>query len=177
MSVTRFLVLAAYIVIASSQSGSISNELFSLLWSTANGNVTFEATYNGFEGSSVEWGAWGVSEVFCGNMFPATMWITYLTASGKVIVEDRHSVGHIVPVCYPNGLQLSYQLSGTISPGNLTLTSSWTRPVIPPPAYAAAGYTSLSNTAAPLIAANRYAGSSLIPDTPCTPLIPQHSIA
>lgn len=91
-----------------------------------------------------------------------------------MVVEDRQAVGHVVPLCYPK--QLSHQLSGSASPGNKTLTASWTRPATPPPEYAALGYTALSANA-PLIAANRYGESPLIPDQPCTPLLPGHRIA
>jgi len=74
-------------------------------------------------------------------------------------------------------MQLSHQLSGSISAGNVTLTASWTRPAVPPPAFAALGYTNLTDTAVPLIAAYRYGASSpLIPDVPCS-FIPAHSIS
>jgi hypothetical protein len=172
---------AAAAAIASAQSGSVCTSpepLACLEWSAADGNVTFSATFTGYQSAPVAWGAWGVSSVFCGNMFPATMWIAYLTASGHVIVEDRQAVGHVVPRCYAS--QLSQQLSGSASPGNKTLKASWTRPAVPPPEYAAMGYTALSGAEVPLIAANFYevdGVSPLIPDEPCTLAIPGHSIA
>ena len=67
------------------QSGSLcangaSPPLQCLSWSNADGNITFTATYNGFAGANVTWGAWGISEIFCGNMFPAETWITYVVS-------------------------------------------------------------------------------------------------
>lgn len=217
----RTLLLAAAAIAAAAGSVCSDPESLSCLdWSTDGGNITFTATFNGFQGGIISWGGWGISEVkaaaatiaatkskantqlssvaqiFCGNMFPAEMWLAYVVSDayelssiiavlvqlfraqntdGRIIVEDRRAVGHVVPLCYDR--QLSYQISGATSNGGKTLTASWTRPLAVPAAFSGLGYFNItSGVSVPLITALNYA-SPAVPAVPCTPELQGHDIA
>jgi hypothetical protein len=102
-----------------------------LEWEDDGTNITFTASWPFVTGTSApaQWGGWGISELTCGSMFPASMWFVVRNPNG-VTIEDRYSVSHQVPQCRKT--QLSHITRYHVSEdGSLNVT--WTRPLAPPP--------------------------------------------
>ena len=103
-----------------------------LSWTTDSKNITFTANWPPIPSSpasgGVGWGAWGISSLSCGSMFPASVSMAIRGPNG-VVLEDRATVGHVVPLCRKE--QLSYVTESRINPDG-SFTISWTRPLIAP---------------------------------------------
>ena len=67
LQMRAILLVFATASLVSAQSGSVCTTpepLMCLSWASTEGNVTFTATYTGYEHAPVMWGAWGISGVF-----------------------------------------------------------------------------------------------------------------
>lgn len=94
--------------------------------------------------------SWGISSLACGSMYPASMWVLTVTPTSSIRLEDRMSVGHVVPTCFQR--QLSTLLSAALLT-NGTIVATWTRPLVVPPAFAKLGYIDITSSNMTLIAA------------------------
>lgn len=137
-----------------------------LTWTVDASNITFTGTWPANPGA-VGWGAWGISAVSCGSMFPSSVWMA-ISGPGGVVLEDRAATAHTVPQCQKQ--QLSHVTASSVEPdGSFTVT--WTRPLIAPPSSKqpsiTAGNVSLIGAA--------YAGAPL-DLRPCEPTgVPLHT--
>lgn len=99
-----------------------------LSWKTNSKNITFTAVWPTLQNQKVGWGAWGISSLSCGSMFPASVSMAIL-GPGGLFLEDRATTGHVIPQCRKE--QLSYVTESHIDPDG-SFTISWTRPLIAP---------------------------------------------
>ena len=101
-----------------------------LSWAVADGNITFHGVWPALPPpSGVGWGAWGISAVSCGSMYPASVWMAIKGPAG-VVLEDRFTDAHTVPQCHKR--QLSHVTASSVQPDG-SFTVSWTRPLAAPP--------------------------------------------
>ena len=169
-SFVLLLLLAPLLVaVAASAAGSVCfpapADANCLAWRLDAGNITFSAQFAADSQMGVPiWGAWGLPRLACGNMWPANVWLVLPSPAGGVRVEDRVATAHAAPACATRVPQLSHMLSGSVSPDG-SLNVSWTRPLVPPPAYRQPSLA--PGAATPLIGA--YAlGAAALAFPPCS---------
>lgn len=165
MTGSRLALALAALAVPTARSGSVCFPApyieSCLTWRVTGANLTLTATFstpsNGFV-----WGAWGLTGLACGSMFPANVWLALPTPGGGVRIEDRVTLGHVAPVCAAGAPQLSHTLASSVgADGSFNVT--WTRPLAPAPQYA---QPTIAPGSVPLIGA--YAdGAAALPFPPC----------
>jgi len=119
--------------------------LWCFSWQIANGNVTFTASSTVYRqitnATRVQYVGLALGTFACGSMWPAYVWLAMARADGSVVVEDRRAIGHSAPPCLPS--QLSHTLSGAVNASG-AISVTWTRPLVPPPAYVLDGHPSIT---------------------------------
>ena len=102
-----------------------------LSWTSDGTNISFVGSWPALPSPyGVGWGAWGISSISCGSMYPASVWMVLKGPSNVLRLEDRVTTAHAVPQCRKR--QLSYVTASSVKPDG-SFTVSWTRPLVAPP--------------------------------------------
>jgi len=124
-------------------------------WGVGRGNLTVHVQCKPTPGQGgLAWCGFGINtggNLTAWGMFPSSAWVLQVLADNKtVVVEDRTIIAAARPACYAQ--QLTYTLYSNID-ANGVVTASFTRPVVPGPAYQALGYPNITDSKVPLVAA------------------------